>query len=30
MIQDKTAIRPAATVIVLRDRASAPKALMGQ
>jgi len=30
MIQDKTAIRPAATVIVLRDRASAPKVLMGQ
>lgn len=27
---DKTAIRPAATVIVLRDRATAPSILMGQ
>ena len=30
MIQDKTAIRPAATVIVLRDRSHAPQVLMGQ
>ena len=30
MSQDKTAIRPAATVIVLRDRAHAPRVLMGQ
>ena len=30
MIQDKTAIGPAATVVVLRERASAPKVLMGQ
>lgn len=30
MTIDKTAIRNAATVIVLRDRASAPKVLMGQ
>ena len=30
MSQDKTAIRPAATVIVLRDRAHAPQVLMGQ
>ena len=30
MSQDKTAIRPAATVIVLRNRAHAPQVLMGQ
>ncbi len=30
MTDDKTAIRNAATVIVLRDRASAPRVLMGQ
>lgn len=29
-VQDKTAIRDAATVIVLRDAATAPKVLMGQ
>ena len=30
MTQDKTAIRNAATVIVMRDRATAPRILMGQ
>ncbi len=30
MAEDKTAIRDAATVIVLRDRATAPRLLMGQ